>query len=185
MPTDPEDPAAATSAASVSPAAAARPSQGVDEDSRSEHTAQPAPASAANGDAPSTVRGHQARTALVIDLNHLTQVREAVTEAISRALPGDDMTLFNAAAILFGLEVVLTVNGDGDGRCGRCRTNNATIGEALSSACRFAAAACLEWMRLGENVEDVALLLHPGRIGLQPSGQLAFDPPDASSTTRH
>ncbi|MEL6209285.1 MAG: hypothetical protein AAFR44_03740 [Pseudomonadota bacterium] len=187
MPTDPEDPAAAaTSAASASPAAAAaaRPSHDVDEDSPGERNAPPAPTLAASADAPSTIRGHQPRRSLAIHLNHLGQVREAMTEAISRAPPGDDMTLFNAAAILFGLEVVLADDG-GDGRSCLCTASNTTIGEALSSACRFAAAACLEWMRLGENAEDVAMLLHPDRIGLQPSGQLAFDPPATGSTTRH
>lgn len=183
MPTDPEDPVA-TSTVSASPTAVvARPSHDVEESSRGERHAPPGrPTPTASSDAPSTVRGHRARRSLAIHLNHLAQVREAMTEAISRALPGDDMTLFNAAAILFELEVVLA-DGDGDGRCSRCTTT--TIGEALSSACRFAAAACLEWMRLGENVEDVAMLLHPDRIALQPSGQLTFAPPGAWSTTRH
>ncbi len=182
MPTDPEDPAATSTVSTNLAAAVARPSYDVEKGSRGERNAPPAPKPTASSDAPSTVRGHRARTSLAIHLNHLTQVREAMTQALSRALPGDGMTFFNAAAILFGLEVVLA-DGDGDGCCSRCTTT--TIGEALSSACRFAAAACLEWMRLGENVEDVAMLLHPDRIALQPSGQLTFEPRGAWSTTRH
>lgn len=106
--------------------------------------------------------------------HHLSQLRaKLLTPAESRALPGDNMAILEAVAILLGLQATLL-----DGR-------RRPLCDALSDACRFAAAASLEWMALGERPQDLPILLDVNRIGFDSSGCLAFIRPCGTTSTRH